>query len=88
MRRVAAAMILAGLLAGCTAFDRDRGDPPAPRGAPTRTTRPSPTASDWTDAQRDCEVGRRKRQRQCVMPFPGTGVGGGAVGTLPRRPKR
>ena len=85
MRGAAATMMVAGLLAGCTAFDRDRTDPPAPRRTSTGTPPPGPTASDWTDAQRACEVGRRKHQQQCVLPFPGTGVGGGPVSKLPRR---
>ncbi|WCT72396.1 hypothetical protein PQ455_12195 [Sphingomonas naphthae] len=85
MRGMTVAMLGMGLLAGCTDFDRDRTPGPRRNPAETRAPPPGPTADDWTDRQRACEVGRRNKQHQCIQPFPGTGSGGGAVGTLPKR---
>lgn len=68
-------MLIAGgaaMLCGCAAYQRPGpGDPPYPRteAAPRKQPRAS-KVERWTERQRDCEVGDRKDQRRCIMPYP------------------
>ncbi len=70
--RMMLAMGAATMLCGCAAYQRPGpGDPPYPRTeSSTRKPPREPRVERWTRAQRDCEVGDRKNQRRCVMPYP------------------
>ncbi|GAA4766952.1 hypothetical protein GCM10023219_10550 [Stakelama sediminis] len=61
------------LLSGCMAYGRtNRPSPPSENGV-FSTDPQSGKVGEWTRKQRYCEVGERKKQRRCVMRYPGDG---------------
>jgi hypothetical protein len=65
-------LIVAGvaMMSGCSSFGRPNDPPHPPREAARRAPPREPRVERWTDRQRDCEVGDRKKQRRCIMRYP------------------
>jgi hypothetical protein len=66
------AMVTIGLvtLCGCSGLVRPNDPPYPPREASTRKPPRYPKVKRWSQRQRNCEVGDRKEQRRCIMPYP------------------
>ncbi|MFA6114296.1 MAG: hypothetical protein WC729_09885 [Sphingomonas sp.] len=68
--RAIVAIGMVAMLCSCSTFDRPNEPPYPPREASTRKPPREPKVERWTQQQRDCEVGDRKDQRRCIMPYP------------------